>query len=337
MRAYGIIKSTFWTMGSGKRLRGKPEAQVLASYLMTCSQGTMCGIFSLALPTVAHETGIPMSRIEDVFDEIRDIVIYDEEDEICWIPNSARYQIGTSLSPKDKRRPGLIRELDQVGPHPFVAEFLHLYGEAYRIGPTDLSACMPLADLMQAPRVNVARPQSRSSSRSSASTCLDQESDQVSGQDHAREAHDSDGPNDPPESAAKSKRKARPKDDSPPDPRVTPVQRHFTEVFKRRFGTDPAPSNFSRAGGLIRKLPQSVTVEMLVRAVDVQLKERYGAEYITGKDWCDLPTIVSKYDQILAWKAGGAKSRSTDYRPDPDLQETINEVWGHIPNPEAAQ
>lgn len=199
MRAYGIIKSTFWTMGSGKRLRGKPEAQVLASYLMTCSQGTMCGIFTIALPTVAHETGIPLSRMASLFEEIRDIAVYDEDDEICWIPNSARYQLGATLSPKDKRRPGLIRELDQLGTHPFVGQFVRLYGEAYNIEPSELAACIPLAEPAHPPCKSVAKPQLRSS------TSLDQESDQ----DHARETPDPDElpRTDPPESAAKTKRR----------------------------------------------------------------------------------------------------------------------------------
>lgn len=131
MRAYGIIKSTFWLRGSGKRLRGNPEAQVLALYLMTCSQGTMCGIFHVALPTVAHDTGIALIRIAELLVTLDEIVTYDPDEELCWIPNAAREQVGVSLSMKDKKRPGVLRELKQFGHHPFVGEFLRLYMEPY--------------------------------------------------------------------------------------------------------------------------------------------------------------------------------------------------------------
>jgi hypothetical protein len=131
MRAYGIIKSAFWLRGSGKRLRGNPEAQVLALYLMTCSQGTMCGIFHVALPTVAHDTGIAMSRIAELLVMLNEIVAYDPDEELCWIPNAAREQVGTSLCAKDKKRPAVLRELKQFGHHPFVGEFFQLYLEPY--------------------------------------------------------------------------------------------------------------------------------------------------------------------------------------------------------------
>lgn len=138
MRVYSTIKSAFWTMGSGKRLRGNKGAQVLALYLMTCSQGTMCGIFSVALPTIAHETGLTLDELPGLFSDIRDMVTYDEREELCWVPNSARIQLG-KVTVKDKRRPGLIRELAQFGSHPFVVAFVDLYGDEYGIDPDELA------------------------------------------------------------------------------------------------------------------------------------------------------------------------------------------------------
>lgn len=143
MRVYSTIKSAFWTMGSGKRLRGNKGAQVLALYLMTCSQGTMCGIFSVALPTIAHETGLTLDELPGLFRDIRDMVTYDEKEELCWVPNSARIQLG-KVTVKDKRRPGLIRELAQFGSHRFVVAFVDLYGDEYGIDPDEL----PLPEVM---------------------------------------------------------------------------------------------------------------------------------------------------------------------------------------------
>ncbi len=214
MRAFSTIKSTFWTMGSGKRLRGDPEAQVLALYLMTCSQGTMCGIFSVALPTIAHETGIPLEVIPSVLKKIRDIVVYDTTEELCWIPNSSRVQIGKMTS-KDKRRPGLIRELNQFGSHPFVGEFFRLYSEEFGLEPSELAfrevmSSVPVCPMQECEMGDAGTQHPPSTSTlTSTSTSTSTSLDQGSGQDHARETPDPDElpRTDPPESAAKTKRR----------------------------------------------------------------------------------------------------------------------------------
>lgn len=148
MRTYATVRGTFWVRGSGKKLRGNPEAQVLAMYLMTCCQGTMCGLFNIALPTIAHETGLAPERLPELFAEIEEIAKYDPEDELCWVPNAAREQIGEKLAAKDKRRGGLLRELKQFEGHAFHREFIQLYWEAYTLenpsssqAPPDDAAC----------------------------------------------------------------------------------------------------------------------------------------------------------------------------------------------------
>lgn len=133
MRTYATVRGTFWVRGSGKKLRGNPEAQVLAMYLMTCCQGTLCGLFSIALPTIAHETGLRLERIPELLADISEIAKYDPEEELCWVPNAAREQIGEKLAAKDKRRAGLLRELKQFEGHKFHQEFTDLYGEAYAL------------------------------------------------------------------------------------------------------------------------------------------------------------------------------------------------------------
>lgn len=133
MRTYATVRGTFWVRGSGKKLRGNPEAQVLAMYLMTCCQGTLCGLFSIALPTIAHETGLSLERLPELFADIGEIAKYDPEEELCWVPNAAREQLGETMAPKDKRRVGLLRELKQFEGHAFHREFIQLYWEAYSL------------------------------------------------------------------------------------------------------------------------------------------------------------------------------------------------------------
>ena len=133
MRDYAIIRSKFWSQGSGKRLRGNPEAQVLALYMMSCSQGTLCGIFPTNLVTISHETGIKLEKLPALFRDIAEIAQYDDESELAWVPNTAREQIGESLSPRDNRRCALVRELSRFQKHKFGMEFASMYSEAYEL------------------------------------------------------------------------------------------------------------------------------------------------------------------------------------------------------------
>lgn len=131
MRAYAQIVPTFWTRGSGKRLRDDREARLLALYFMTCPSSSMLGIFYLPLTTIIHETGFSAEEIRAVLPRISEIVRYDEEAELAWLPQGAKHQIGAIMAPKDRRRAAIARELQMVADHPFAAEFLRLYGTPY--------------------------------------------------------------------------------------------------------------------------------------------------------------------------------------------------------------
>jgi hypothetical protein len=133
MRTYATIRGTFWKRGSGKRLKGDHIARELALYLMTCSQGTACGIFYISLPEIAHDLGESVEEIRSVLGRISEIAEYDEDEELCWVPNTAREQIGEELKANDKRRQKLIKELEQFGRHPFVSAFAEKYRESYQL------------------------------------------------------------------------------------------------------------------------------------------------------------------------------------------------------------
>src|SRR5690606_4730573 len=59
------------------------------------------------------------------------IAFYDDETEMVWVPEMARYQIGEKLAPKDNRRACVVRALQQVGKHRFARAFYEKYREAY--------------------------------------------------------------------------------------------------------------------------------------------------------------------------------------------------------------
>jgi hypothetical protein len=133
LRAVAYLVPTFWTRGSGKKLRGQPEAQTLALYLMTAPASNMIGLYYQPLPTILHETGLTAEEFVEAMLRVStaEIAYYDEDACMVWVPESAKYQIGETLKPNDKRRAAVERELEMAGDHRFAAAFLERYAAPY--------------------------------------------------------------------------------------------------------------------------------------------------------------------------------------------------------------
>lgn len=129
MRDYARVAPTFWTRGSGKALRGHPDAQVVALYLLTAPGANMIGLYHVAMPTIAHETGLPLDRATVAMERVCQvgIAMYDPEEELVFLPEGARYQIGEQLKPSDRRVRGIEASLGHFGRHPFALEFAKRY------------------------------------------------------------------------------------------------------------------------------------------------------------------------------------------------------------------
>lgn len=138
MREYGKMVPAFWVGATGRALRGHPEAQVIAAYLVTCPSANMVGLYYLPLPTLCHETGIPLKgalkallRVEEV-----GFAAYDHPSEMVWVPEMAKYQIGDSLKPSDNRVKGILREVETYKKSKFFGEFVKKYWDAFSLpGP----------------------------------------------------------------------------------------------------------------------------------------------------------------------------------------------------------
>lgn len=135
MRTYAQIRPTFWTRGSGKKLRGNPVAQVLALYLMTAPSSNMVGLYYLPMTTICHETGLTEEQVREVLPLLSEIVFYDHEEGLAWLPEGASYQLGEALAEKDKRKPAILRDLDAFGEHDYVVAFWERYGVSYNLPP----------------------------------------------------------------------------------------------------------------------------------------------------------------------------------------------------------
>ena len=142
MRDYGTVSPLFWRAGSGKRLRGRPLAQLVGMYLLTCQASNTIGLFYLPIPTLCHETGLsePEARLALAQCAEARFSHYDEEHELVWIPNAAEIRIGETLHSNDKRRKGIQSELAAHGKHRFVRQFVARYGGPYGLQQGEISA-----------------------------------------------------------------------------------------------------------------------------------------------------------------------------------------------------
>ncbi len=156
MRDYAIVSPLFWIRGSGKTLRGDPEARLVALYLSTSPTANMSGLYYLPLATIANDTGIAPKRVRDVLARIVEAgyASYDFAADLVWVHNHAQFDIGERMKPGDKRKGKLLAELRQFGSHPFVAKFYERYGEAFALGGCPIEGASmghPIDDAIQGP------------------------------------------------------------------------------------------------------------------------------------------------------------------------------------------
>jgi hypothetical protein len=139
MRDYAKVAPSFWTRGSGKRLRGDLASQVLALYLVTCPSANMTGIYYVPFVTIAHETGLNAKDCRAALDRLKaaGFAEYDYDAELVWVPNAAAYQLGDGLELKDNRRAGITRELATFGQSDFVRSFYLRYAAPYNLTPPE--------------------------------------------------------------------------------------------------------------------------------------------------------------------------------------------------------
>lgn len=145
MRSYGRVVPTFWTRGSGRKLRGNQPAQLLAIYLFTCEHSTMTGLYYMPVMLMAHEVGLTEEEAKIALARLIELEIcdYDPEEELIWVTEMLRYQAGkfdeeaqsvsALLSPGDKRLVAVRRQLAPFAKHRFYTRFEDRYGLALKL------------------------------------------------------------------------------------------------------------------------------------------------------------------------------------------------------------
>jgi hypothetical protein len=134
MRDYARIGPQFWIGKTGKELRKRgPECQVVAMYLISSPHSNMLGLFYLPKMFIAHETGLPIEGASKGLQSAIDagFCAYDEDTEMVWVFEMAKYQIGDALKPADKRCQGVQNEYNSIPDNPFLSMFYEKYCTAF--------------------------------------------------------------------------------------------------------------------------------------------------------------------------------------------------------------
>lgn len=142
MRSYAQLSPTFWTHGAGRKLRGNTEAIALVVYLMSAPSSNLIGLYYVPLVSICHELGLTAAQVHSALaiPAVAEVVQYDSEAEVAWLPDRAREELGDSLKPKDKRLGAVQRELAAFAYHRFAAAFRARYGVAYGLDHEPLPA-----------------------------------------------------------------------------------------------------------------------------------------------------------------------------------------------------
>ena len=139
MRHYGIVSPKFWIGETGKLLRGNPEAQVLALYLMTSPHSNMIGVFHCPILYMAHETGLSVEGATKGLQRLSEVgfCTYEEASETVFIHRMARFQVAEQLKPDDKRVKGINKDWSNIESASIRAAFFAIYSVAFHLKKED--------------------------------------------------------------------------------------------------------------------------------------------------------------------------------------------------------
>lgn len=149
MSRYTKLPSDWFTTGNGRALRGDAAAVHVAMVLRAHHSGNMIGLYHLALPTIAHETGISGAELDRVIKKLDELgeAHLDAKIDLVWIPDLAENELGsTKLHPADKRHISICKTLAPIAAHPFALAFRARYGESLGLpaAPPRKGATSPL-------------------------------------------------------------------------------------------------------------------------------------------------------------------------------------------------
>ena len=135
MRDYGKVSPQFWIGKTGKSLRGNPNAQIVALYLMTSPHSNMLGVYHLPRLYLAHETGLSPAAVESGLAACAEagFCVYDDDTETVFVVEMAAHQVGETLKETDNRAKGIERQFRAITCRKIASAFFNRYGKAFNL------------------------------------------------------------------------------------------------------------------------------------------------------------------------------------------------------------
>lgn len=138
MRSYSKFEPAFWSGPVGRKLRTLDvQTRLVACYLLTAPSSNMIGLYYLPPATLAYETGLSIDEVLlalQALDRI-EFCSWAAEDDLVWVRDMARCQLGDELRERDKRIPAIEKLLAQHRDSPLAARFMAAYGAAFKLRP----------------------------------------------------------------------------------------------------------------------------------------------------------------------------------------------------------
>lgn len=133
MRDYSKISGSFWTGRTGKHIRRDMEAQIVAMYLLTSPHANMIGVFNLPIGYIQIDTGLSFEGATKGLARLSEegFCTYDDDSEMVFVHEMAKYQIGESLKPTDNRVKDIQKQVDNLPESPIKSAFVDKYCDVF--------------------------------------------------------------------------------------------------------------------------------------------------------------------------------------------------------------
>lgn len=109
--------------------------QAIALYLVTSPHANMLGLYYLPITLLCHEVGCPFEGASKALRSLKqvDFCDYDDDSEMVWVYEMARYQVGGALKVNDKRTQGIAKEYELLQKNKFLGPFFDRYNTDFHL------------------------------------------------------------------------------------------------------------------------------------------------------------------------------------------------------------
>src|SRR6185369_12954684 len=162
MRYYATITPKIWTGSTGRYLRGIKDAQIVQSYILSSPHANMYGVYYCPINSITHDTGLsqkdatygmgiltgeveaPSKPLRSPFEGgVEPFCTYDWVEEVIFIHNMAREQIGKELKASDNRVKSVKKFFYKLE-NSFIKQlFYERYKNSYYLSDYELSTEAP--------------------------------------------------------------------------------------------------------------------------------------------------------------------------------------------------